>query len=70
MTITLEQFKTWLAEMREMYQREEEQAIRQRDMDKAIHALAGKDACQRLENYLPMRHGMTRAVAEIAPRKR
>lgn len=56
--------------MREMYQREEEQAIRQRDMDKAIHALAGKDACQRLENYVPLRHGMTQGVSEIRTRKR
>lgn len=70
MTITLEQFRKWLEEMREMYQREEEQAIRQRDMDKAIHALAGKDACQRLENYLPLRHGMTQGVAQITTRKR
>ncbi len=56
--------------MREMYQREEDQAILQRDMDKAIHALAGKDACHRLENYVPMRHGMAEGVAEIRNRKR
>lgn len=70
MTITLEQFRKWLEEMREMYQREEEQAIRQRDMDKAIHALAGKDACQRLENYVPMRGAIAQNVSEITPRKR
>jgi hypothetical protein len=71
MDIPLERVHEFIEELREMYQRDEEQAILQRNMDKAIHALAGKDACTRLKNYLDMRSEMHHnAVAVLGSRKR
>lgn len=67
--ISVEDFEKWIAEMKEMYQREEEQAVRRRDMEQAMYALAGKDACERLRNYLPMRQAMHQSVTEFVPRK-
>lgn len=52
MTISLERVERLIEDLREQYQREEEQAILQRDMEKAARALCGKDACTRLKNYL------------------
>jgi hypothetical protein len=69
MQITLEQFYAWIDEMREMYQREEDQAIRRRDMERATYAVAGKDACERLSNYVPMRRAMAENAVAINRRK-
>ena len=55
MTITLERLEQFINDLREQYQREEEQAILQRNMDKAVLALAGKEACTRLKNSIGLR---------------
>jgi len=68
--ITLEQFNAWIDEMREMYEREQKQAILQRNMDKAVLALAGQDACDRLRNYVPMRAAMSANVTQMRSRKK
>ena len=71
MDISLERLEQFINDLREMYQREEEQAILQRNMEKAVHALAGKDACERLKNYLGMSAGMdANAVRVLDKRKR
>lgn len=43
----------------EQFQHEEEQAILQRNMDKALTALAGKDACRRIERTVKVRWRIT-----------
>jgi hypothetical protein len=71
MDISIERLHTFIDDLREQYQREEEQAILQRNMDKAILALAGKEACTRLKNNLGMRIDMdANAVRVLASRKR
>jgi hypothetical protein len=71
MQITFERLEQFINDLREQYQREEEQAILQRNMDKAVIALAGKDACTRLKNNLGMRVEMdANMVAVNAGRKR
>jgi hypothetical protein len=68
--ITVEQFNRWIDEMYEMYQREQTQAIRRREWDKATAAVGGMDACERLRNYLPMRAAMQPVATMITHRKR
>jgi hypothetical protein len=71
MDIPLERVHEFIEELREMYQREEEQAILQRNMDKAVLALAGKEACTRLKNYFDMRSEMHHnAIAVLGSKKR
>lgn len=71
MDISIERLHTFIDDLREQYQREEEQAILQRNMDKAILALAGKEACTRLKNNLGMRIDMdANAVRVLGSRKR
>jgi len=71
MNISIERLKQFIDDVYEQYQREEEQAILQRNMDKAAHALAGKDACTRLKNSLGMRIEMDEnALRVIESRKR
>lgn len=71
MQITFERLEQFIDDLRAQYQREEEQAILQRNMDKAVIALAGKDACTRLKNNLGMRVEMdANMVAMNAGRKR
>jgi len=71
MDISIERLHTFIDDLREQYQREEEQAILQRNMDKAILALAGKEACTRLKNNLGMRIEMDEnAVRVLGSRKR
>lgn len=67
--ISLADFERWIGEMEEMYRREQQQAIRQRSMEKAVEAVAGLDACERLRNYVPMRQQMHQSVTEFVPRK-
>ena len=71
MDISLERLEEFIDDLREQYQREEEQAILQRNMDKAILALAGKEACTRLKNNIGMRAEMdANAVRVVGSRKR
>ncbi len=69
MQISLERVQLVIESVREQYQREEEQAILQRDMEKAVRALSGKDACARLSNSLSLRVQMDESIA-IAQRAR
>ncbi len=63
MEITLERVRQLIGELREDYQREEDQAILQQRLDKATAALAGKDACARIERRLEIwdEMGLTRS---------
>jgi hypothetical protein len=71
MNIPLERVHEFIEELREMYQREEEQGILKRDMDQAVRSLCGKEACTRLKNYLNMRSEMHHnAIAVLGSRKR
>lgn len=71
MDISLERLEEFINDVREQYQREEEQAIMQLNMDKAVRALVGKEACQRLKNNLGMRAEMdANAVRVVSARKR
>jgi len=47
-----------IEEIREDFQREEDQAILQQRLDKAIAALAGKDACDRIRRRLETTAGV------------
>ncbi len=71
MDIPIERVQEFIEELREMYQREEEQGILKRDMDQAVRALCGKEACTRLKNYLGMRQEMNENAARVlSSRKR
>ena len=59
-----------IADVRERFQREEEQAILQRNMDKAIAALSGKDACTRIVNELMSRKAMFDSIRAASEKKR
>jgi hypothetical protein len=56
--VPLSQVFTWTDEIRSEFAREEDQAIRQRNIDRGIEALSGKDACDRLVRCIRMRFSM------------
>lgn len=58
--VPLQDVFRWTDEIRSEFVREEDQAILQRNMDKAIAAVSGKDACDRLTRCIKMRFGMWR----------
>ena len=71
MEITPELLRKVLEEIRADYQREEDQAILQQNMYKAAHALAGKEACARIQNRLAIVAAMGEPAARATPlRKR
>jgi len=71
MEITQELVRKVLEDIRADYQREEDQAILQQNMYKAAHALAGKDACTRIERRIAMVAEMSANAARATPlRKR
>lgn len=47
-----------IEDVREDFQREEEQGLLQEDLKKAQHALAGKHACSRILRAVEARSGM------------
>jgi hypothetical protein len=67
--IQLEDVLLHVNELDEQYQREQKQAILQRNMDKAVSALAGQEACSRLRQWLEMRSAMVSNVAVMRSRK-
>jgi predicted secreted Zn-dependent protease len=71
MQISLDRVHDFIDDLADQYQREEEQAIMQRNMDKAVLALAGKEACERLRSTIGMRSEMdANAVRVLRERKR
>jgi len=70
MDISIEKIHDFIDDLYDQYQREEEQAILQRNMEKAVQALAGKEACERLRNSIGMRVEMEQnAVRVLRPKK-
>ena len=65
MQITLERLEVFIQDLFEQYQREEDQAILQGSMEKAVHALAGKEACVRLKSNLGMRIEMDANLVSV-----
>ncbi len=71
MEISFERLETFINDLMEQYQREEDQGLLQGDLAKAQHALAGKHACVRLKNNIGMRADMdANAVRVLGSRKR
>lgn len=68
--IEREKLERFIDDLYEQYQREEEQAILQRNMDKAVAALCGKDACHRLKNNLGMRMDMESSIRTMQRSRR
>lgn len=68
-SISMEKLERFINDLYEQYQREEEQAILQRSMDKAVTALCGKEACVRLKNSLGMRIQMEDNLVRMTHRK-
>jgi hypothetical protein len=68
MHITLDRLAMVLEELRQDYQREEDQAILQRDMDKAVRSLVGKEAIVRIKNHIGLRVEIDQNVMRMAPR--
>jgi len=66
--VTLEEVFRSIDEVRDEFQREEDQAILQRDIHKGIAALAGKDACERLRRRFQFAADVRRNV-ELVTRK-
>lgn len=58
MTLTIDDVMGWIDDVFQQYQREEDQGILQGRLDKAMTALTGKDACERLKRDIQMRYGM------------
>lgn len=65
MVLDISKVERMIQDMYDQYQREEEQAIMQRSMDKAVAALCGKDACTRLRNSLGLRFQMEENVVRM-----
>ncbi len=59
-----------IGDVKDRFQREEDQAILQRAMDKATMALAGKDACTRIVNELMSRKAMFDSIRAASEKKR
>jgi hypothetical protein len=55
MLIDTEKIDGFIKDLYDQYQREEEQAILQRSMEKAVVALCGKEACTRIKQSLGLR---------------
>ena len=70
MRMNLDEVLSWVDDVHEQYQREEDQGILQGRLDKASAALAGKDACQRLKRDIQMRYGMTQNREKVQAMKR
>lgn len=70
MSITIVRLDQFLTDLWEQYQREEDQAIMQRNMDKAVTALAGKEALTRIKSNLGMRVEMDENVARAIDARR
>jgi predicted secreted Zn-dependent protease len=70
MDISLEKIHDFIDDLYDQYQREEEQAILQRNMEKAVQALAGKEACERLRNSIGMRAEMDQNAVRVLRPKR
>jgi hypothetical protein len=69
--ISFERLERFINDLVEQYQREEDQAILQRNMDKAVLALAGKEACARMKNNFGMRIEMdANALRVLSEKKR
>jgi hypothetical protein len=68
-TLTLDDVLHYVHELDEQYQREQKQAIAQRNMDKAVHALAGQEACERLRRWLEMNVQMSSNIAVMTGKK-
>jgi hypothetical protein len=68
--ITIERVLGWVEDVREEFQREEDQGILQCRLDKAQAALSGKDACERLKRSLEARYGMSQHLAVVNKDKR
>lgn len=67
---TLDDVLRFVAELDEQYQREQRQAIMQRNMDKATMALAGQEACERLRRWLEMRSTTHANFTEFTQRRK
>lgn len=70
MGVTLDDVVKWIDDVNEQYEREQKQAILQRNMDRAITALAGQEACERLKNSISLRFGMQQNIAIMSERKK
>jgi len=73
--VNLQDIFDMLSDVRDRFQREEDQGLRQHDMHKATVALAGKDACDRIKTDIELRTAWLPAQAALAeptpmPRKR
>jgi len=71
MNITLERLHHILDDIKEQYDREEDQAIMQQDLAKGTRALCGKEAIQRIRNIIGMRVEMDENIVRVlSARKR
>jgi hypothetical protein len=68
--ITLEHIVSWVNDVQEEFQREEDQGILQGNLNKATAALCGKDACERLKRSLALRFGMASSPIVLSDKKR
>ncbi len=59
-----------IGDVKDSFQREEDQAILQRAMDKAIAGLAGKDACGRISREFMSRKAMFDSIRAASEKKR
>ncbi len=68
--MTIEEVFSTIDEVREEFQREEDQAILQRDIHRGIAALAGKDACERLRRRFQFAADVRRNIALVTAKRK
>ncbi len=68
--LELEDVLAAIRDLGERFEREMEQGLRNRNLDSAIHALAGKDACRRIEQELSGRFGAAMRIHSLNMRSR
>lgn len=66
----LEDVLRWIDEVKEEFQREEDQGILQGRLDKASAALAGKDACERIRRRMNLCVQMSAEITVLPDKKR
>jgi hypothetical protein len=70
MRVTLDDVMGWIEEIKEEYQREEDQGILQQRLDKASYALSGKEACERIKRGIRMRFGFQQNIAMVNEKRK
>lgn len=68
--VSLEDVLRWIDDIKEQYQRDEDQGILQGRLDKAKDGLSGKEACERLKRGIKTRFGFEENMAFVVQKRK